>query len=142
GAVGDLGEVVHHDRLAAPGCALGDRYCCPHARVELATELLDEALLVLGELRIALGEHHLALARHQAEKLHGGEDNRSARGADRVSGGTASSPSRLQAGRPMPSTSTGPGPRPMSRSPSRTASEAIRFAARAASSGSWPSARW
>ena len=43
--------------------------------------------------------------------------------------------------RSSPNTSTGPGPCPRSRRPSRTASEAIALAARAASSGSRPSAR-
>ena len=40
--------------------------------VELAAELLDQALLVLGQLGVALGEHDLTLARHQAQELHAG----------------------------------------------------------------------
>ena len=48
----------------------GDRNRCPHARLELPAELLDETLLVLGELRIAFREHDLPLTRHQPQELH------------------------------------------------------------------------
>ena len=62
-----------------------------------------------------------------------------ARGVAGRRGSGAPTPARPSG---APSTSTGPGPAPISRRPSRTASEAIARAARAASSGLWPSARW
>ena len=46
----------------------GDRR--PHARVELAAELLDEALGVLGDLEVALGDQLLAVPGTHAQELH------------------------------------------------------------------------
>ena len=42
----------------------------PHPLVELAAELLDEALLVPGHLDVALGEEDLAVARLHAQEPH------------------------------------------------------------------------
>ena len=67
--------------------------------VELAPELLDQALLVLGQLRVALGEDDLTPARHQAQELHR---------PDYARGRPGSRP-RDAAQRAMPSASTGPG---------------------------------
>ena len=70
GVARDLGEVAHHRRLVAPAGSLGrDRR--PHPLVELAAELLDQPLLVLGDLEVALGEQHVAVPRLHADELHG-----------------------------------------------------------------------
>src|SRR4029077_17284754 len=93
----DLREVADHGRLAAPARSLvRDRG--PHAEVELATELPDQALLVLGHGGISLGPHPVPLPRGLPGQLH-------------VS--------------IIPSTPTGPAPEPISRSPFATASAAI-----------------
>ena len=91
------------------------RHRRPHAQVELAAELLDQALLVLGHLRIALREQHVALP-----------------GVMRSSFMRDYASRRRDA---MPSTSTGPAPEPISRRPLATASDGDRRASRAASSG-------
>src|SRR3954469_10240069 len=129
----DLLDRAPHLRL--PPAGLGDRrHRRPHAVVQLAAEELDEALLVLGDIDVALGDQLLAGARSHAEELHR---------TDYARGAAACRRSRAPDGERCrrPNTSTGPAPAPSSRRPSRTASEAIARAARAASSGAWPSAR-
>ena len=54
--------------LAATVVARG-RHSSPPARVELAAELLDEALLVLAHVRIALRQEDLTVAWLHAEEL-------------------------------------------------------------------------
>ena len=49
--------------------ALRDRHGGPHALVELAAELLHEALLVLLDARVALGEQNLAVSGLHAQEL-------------------------------------------------------------------------
>src|SRR3954452_22793696 len=55
GRARDVLERADHLGLAAPG-PVRDRYGRPHALLELAAELVDEALLVLGHLDVALGD--------------------------------------------------------------------------------------
>ena len=50
--------------------ALGGRDRRPHAEVELAAKLGDQALLVLGELGIALGEQDVAMTGLHPHELH------------------------------------------------------------------------
>ena len=83
----------------APGLAL-ERNRRPHPQVELAPELFDQALLVLGEPGIALGKQHVPVARSHPQQLH------------RTN--MAAAPSLVLASLVIPSTSTGPGPAPMS----------------------------
>src|SRR4029078_7737411 len=85
----------------------------PHAQVELAPELGDQALGVVPDVAIALGEEDVALARGHANQLHASI---------------------------MPSTSTGPAPEPIPLRPLATASEAIRRAEPGASSAGSPRA--
>src|SRR5215213_4201241 len=58
----DLAEVLDHRRLAA-AVARGDGNGGPHPRVELAPELVDEALLVGGDLEVTFGDQLFAVAR-------------------------------------------------------------------------------
>src|SRR4051795_11343567 len=70
GGARDLLERAHHLRL--PAAALGlHRNRGPHALLELAAELRDEALLVLAHLDIALGDQLLSIARAHPQELHG-----------------------------------------------------------------------
>ena len=78
----------------------------PHALVELAAELLDEALLVLGDLEVALGDQLLAMPRAHAQELHRGDYGRGPV--------PAGAPARRRAAAVRPKTSTGPGPAPIS----------------------------
>src|SRR5687768_11142002 len=66
---GDVLERGHHLRLAPPGLGR-QRHRRPHPAIELAAELLDQALCVLGDLRVALGDELLTVARAHAEELH------------------------------------------------------------------------
>src|SRR4051812_977931 len=138
GLARDVLERVDHLGLAPPGRrGHGDRG--PHALVELAAELLDEPALVLADVEVALGDQLLAVTRPHAEELHGRDYvTRTGPGPPVRCANCAPSVSR----RTTFSASTGPAPRPRPRSPCATASAAISRAARAASSGEWPSARW
>src|SRR5690242_17299079 len=69
GLTWDLLERVHELGLAAAGLCLG-RDRGPHALLELAPELLDEALLVFGDLDVALGDELLAVTRAHAQEPH------------------------------------------------------------------------
>ena len=53
-----------------PRRAVRGRHGGPHPGVELAAELVDQALLVLGQLWVALREDDLSPARHQTQELH------------------------------------------------------------------------
>src|SRR3954449_10384607 len=68
-AARDLLERRDHLGLPAPRLRR-QRDGGPHALLELAPELLDEALLVLGDLDVSLGDQLLAVARAHAEELH------------------------------------------------------------------------
>src|SRR6478736_4013613 len=50
----DVAEVAHHLGLAAPAAGTLGRDGGPHSLVELATELVDQQLLVLAHLEITL----------------------------------------------------------------------------------------
>ena len=69
GALGDLLEVADHRRLVAARLG-GERHGRPHPQLELAAELGDQALLVLGELRVALGKQDVAVSRCHSQQLH------------------------------------------------------------------------
>ena len=56
----------------------------PHPEVELAAELLDQALLVLGHLGIALRQQHVAVARFHPDELHRLDYASGLRAADRL----------------------------------------------------------
>src|SRR2546422_615385 len=58
--------LLDHQSLAAPTAGAGGGHGGPHPLVELAAELLDQALLVLAQPRVALGDEHLAVARLHA----------------------------------------------------------------------------
>src|SRR5215217_3517847 len=66
----DLGVLLHHLRLTPAAAGVRDRDRGPHALVKLATELLDEALLVLLHAGIALGEENLTVPGLHAQELH------------------------------------------------------------------------
>src|SRR4051794_6837135 len=66
----DLLERRDHLGLAPAGLGL-DRNCGPHPLLELAPELLHEALLVLGDVDVAFGDELLAVARPHPQELHG-----------------------------------------------------------------------
>ena len=94
------------------------RHRRPHALIKLTTELLHEALGILGDIWIALGDQLLTMPRAHAQELHRRDYGR---------GPVAARPlARWARGRSVrPKTSTGPAPAPRPRSPSRTASLAI-----------------
>src|SRR6266540_3419737 len=61
GVARDLVEHLDHPRLAPPSRGpLGDGG--PHALIELAAELADEQLLLLGHLDVPFGDEHLTVA--------------------------------------------------------------------------------
>src|SRR5688500_8109937 len=70
GAGRNLVELVDHHGLAPAAPGRMRRHGRPHALVELAAELLDEALLVLAHLRIPLREEDLAVAGAHPQELH------------------------------------------------------------------------
>src|SRR4051812_19335040 len=70
GLGGNLGVGLDHPCLAPPILGSGLRHGGPHALVELAVELLDQALLVLLHARIALGQEDFAMTRLHTEELH------------------------------------------------------------------------
>src|SRR5205823_6624565 len=65
----DLPVALHEHGLADAGAGLGGGDGRPHPLVELAAELLDQALLVLAHARIALGEEDLPMTRLHAQEL-------------------------------------------------------------------------
>src|SRR5918996_2606613 len=70
GVARDLLERLDHACLASPhGGALGDGG--PHALIELAAELLDEQLLLLGHLDVPFGDQHLTVSGLHAKEPHG-----------------------------------------------------------------------
>src|SRR5205814_690257 len=64
----DLAVALHEQGLAPGAVRLGGGHGGPHALVELAAKLLDEALLVLAHARIALRETDLAVTRFHAQE--------------------------------------------------------------------------
>ena len=76
----NVAEVLDELRLATPAAGVRRRDRRPHALVELAPELLDEALLVLLHARIALGEENLTMTGLHAQEL----DRSLLRGPSRV----------------------------------------------------------
>src|ERR671937_47208 len=73
-AVGVAGNVLEGpgDLRLAPAAPVGGRHRRPHSLVQLAAELLDERLLLLGDVDIALGDQHLAVPRLHAQEPHPG----------------------------------------------------------------------
>src|SRR5829696_1748982 len=69
GGAWDVLERTDHLGLAAARLGL-HRDRGPHPLVELAAELRDEPLLVLGQLDVALGDQLLAVAGAHAQELH------------------------------------------------------------------------
>src|SRR5512132_265884 len=70
GVARDLRERFDHACFASPhGGALGDGG--PHALIELAAELLDEQLLLLGHLDVPFGDQHLTVSGLHAKEPHG-----------------------------------------------------------------------
>src|SRR5262245_1480176 len=66
----DVLERLDHARLAAPGRrSLGD--AGPPALIELAADLLDEQLLLLGHLDVPFSDQHLTVAGLHAKEPHG-----------------------------------------------------------------------
>src|SRR5215210_3959938 len=57
----DIGVLLDHLRLSPAAAGVRHRDRRPHALVELAAELLDEALLVLLHAGIAFGKEHLTV---------------------------------------------------------------------------------
>src|SRR5690349_3046571 len=70
GVPGNLFERADHDRLT-PALPAGDRHGRPQAGIELAPELLDQTLLVLGPLYVSFGDQNLSMARFHPQELHG-----------------------------------------------------------------------
>ena len=71
GGPGDVLERADHLGLAPAGLRHhGDGR--PHALLELVPELLDETLLVVGDLHVTLGDQLLAVTRAHAQELHVG----------------------------------------------------------------------
>jgi hypothetical protein len=69
GVACDLGEVAHHPSLAPAASGLGDGHGCPHAFVELTSELGDEAILVFAHIDVALVEDNFTMTRLHAQEL-------------------------------------------------------------------------
>src|SRR4051812_10327579 len=69
-ALGVTGDVVEaaDDLGLAPAPAAVHRDRGPHAFVELAAELLDQGLLVLGDLDVPFGDQDLAMPRLHAQE--------------------------------------------------------------------------
>src|SRR3954447_10761412 len=131
----DVAERPDHLGLAPAGLP-GDGDGGPHAGVELATELLDEFLLLARDLDVTLRDQHLAVPWSHAEELHEAADYAKRPPASEGAGARfAGVVARV------PRTSTGPGPAPISRSPCSTARAAVRRASSAASRGVAPWAR-
>src|SRR5579859_2669683 len=65
----DLCERAHHDRLPTPGGPPGG-HRGPQPGIQLAAELLDQALLVLGVRDVALGDQYLTVPGLHSEKAH------------------------------------------------------------------------
>src|SRR3954454_3804141 len=124
-------ERAHHLGLSTAALGL-HRNRGPHPLLELLPELGDQPCFVLLELDVSLGDQLLAVPRTHAQELHGRIMSRALERPDGSDAPIRRSVSGLTA---PPNTLTGPAPRPISRSPSRTASEAMRFACCAASSG-------
>jgi hypothetical protein len=61
GVARNLGEVSDHHRLA-PAAPLRRGHGGPETAVELATELLDQELLVLRDVDVPLGQQHVAVS--------------------------------------------------------------------------------
>src|SRR5918999_608416 len=62
-------SLTHELRLAPAAAAVGRGNRGPHAVVELAAELLDQALLLLADPRVALGEEDLPVTWLHAQEL-------------------------------------------------------------------------
>ena len=128
GVARDLVERAHQLGLTT-ACLRLDRNRRPHPLLELAAELLDEPLLVLADLDVTLGDQLLAVARAHSQELHTWHYVTRPSRLEACRAGWASIGRRPRRARPP-----GPAPAPTA-SPSRTASDAIARAARAASSG-------
>src|SRR4051794_40306697 len=69
GVARDLVERLDHLRLA-PATSRAARHGGPEALVELAAELLHEALLLLGHVDVALRDENLTVPGLHAQELH------------------------------------------------------------------------
>src|SRR2546421_7092671 len=69
GVSGDVLERPDHARLALAVRAR-QRHGGPETGIQLAPELLDQSLLVLGHARIALRDQYLAMSRFHSQKAH------------------------------------------------------------------------
>src|SRR4051812_16284833 len=82
GVARDLVEGLDHPCLAPPPAG-GGGHRGPHALVELATELVDEPLLLAGHAHVALGKKDLAVSRLHAQEPHGRDYGKGRAGTER-----------------------------------------------------------